>query len=343
MRAENFEATENEGTEPERGIFATGLRFTLLIALFILPLAFIVSGLEYAVRLLSSGVASLVGFVDSYQELVFQSGLLAGIAFILLFVVTLAMPILWRHMPWQQHQYKIAALAFVQCYALGIGLIFPVGSSVGWLIAFALSVLGSFAWFAWQRRWRGQGRAPSPLSGLLRPQIQAGQIWYAYITGAKEGKVRPVIVLKQADRKYWLAAYFTTHEPNTFFEEEYTEVPLGTVRGISKRSWIHLSDLRVIARKRFRIYVGPSPEKLYSKVCDAVRVQPQPGAFTVQEEKAGERMGPAEYALRRTLGVPARSGDVEAAPKGRDLDRAAWLFITELIRSLSAPSAGKYK
>ena len=327
----------------ERGNFVFALRVFLLLLVFVLPLAFIVAGLEYALRAAANLVSTSVSFLDSTQELIFQSGLLAGFSFFLLFVVTLLLPILWRHASWEQHQYKIAALIAVQCYALGFGLIFPVGSNFGWFIAFLLSLLGSLSWFTWQRRWRGQGPSPSPLSGIIRPQLHPGHIWYAYIPGAKEGKVRPVIVLKQADHKYWLVAYFTTHEPKEFFSEEYVEVPTGTVRGITRQSWIHISDLRVIPRKRFRVYVGPSPTALYARVCSSVRVTPQEEAITINEEKAGEVRGPAEQALRKTLGVPsfrAREGNVPV-PKGREIDQAAWLFITELVRSLKSPHAPK--
>lgn len=181
-----------------------------------------------------------------------------------------------------------------------------------WWVAWWLGGLGTTGWWTWEQRWRGSGVAPSPLAGVLRPELHPGQIWFATISGRRQTKVRPIIVLGSGPRKgTWSAAYFTSQSPRyENLAEFYTHVEAGVIRGIEVDNWVSLNDLRTLTRGDFRTYTGIAPTWLYETVCQAYDIVPDVHAHTVNEEKAGEAPAPTYLAILSALGLVKRDGRV---------------------------------
>jgi hypothetical protein len=160
-------------------------------------------------------------------------------------------------------------------------------------------------------------------------------MWYAYVPGVKQGKTRPVIVLKQADKTHWLVIYLTSRAPKSHLEYQFAKIDVGELIGISLDSWGHATDLRALTRGRFRTYVGVCSTPVYDRLCEAGKVKPDPAARTINEVRAGGTSGPGELALHHALGV-YRYGDPKGVvdPIGYDMDSTTRAFFRELWRSI---------
>lgn len=222
-------------------------------------------------------------------------------------------PLLWRVVS-QPLILRALLAATVQLLAVSAALLFPA-PGVGSVVALTLAGTGSIGWILWSKKWRGAGVAPSPLAGVLRPEIRPGQIWFAVVVGTATTKVRPVIVLGRPEgSSRWTVAYLTTQEPRPHLAEHYIEVPPGDLRGLPKGNWVSLRDPRTLPRPKFRSYNGLAPAWLYEAVCSAVGVDASSAALTIPEAHAGEQAGPVERFLRRGLMLgSAESRDVLAA------------------------------
>lgn len=263
------------------------------------PIALIVLGLAFVTDLITFSV----GFtVPSYAE-IFNIGLNVGLGFVLLIGTVVLTPLLWRRFSNPKTLIKLAYLSVV-LISISIGMLIP-DIFAGWWIVWWLGGLSTTAWWTWNQRWRGSGVAPSPLAGVLRPELHPGQIWFSSVKGRKETKVRPVIVLSSGPRAgTWYVAYFTSQAPrNEQLEAMYLKVERGTLRGINIDNWISLADIRTLTRGDFRTYTGIAPTWLYAKVCEAYDIQPDGSAHTVDELKAGERPAPTHLAVLSALGL----------------------------------------
>lgn len=310
-----------------RSLVRIGALLTLLV-----PVGLIAAGVEYLVAGGLVATASAAQFPTVADTSLYTSGLLAGVSFLLLFGVPLLVPVLWRRLRLGPRHFRALALVGVQCYAIGAGLLIGRGGVPGWWITFLLSCVGTLGWFAWQRRWRGDGMAPSILTGVVRPPVAPGQVWYAYVVGNRETKVRPVLVLKDSGGKRWVVVYLTSKEPHANVAHNYLEVAEGNLRGLPRRSWAHLSDTRALAKGRFRTYVGRMPGGLYQQVCESVGVSPREDAQVLREGRAGRVKGPAEVAMRHAFG--ASPPGLGSGAQAWGTDQTASLFLRELWRSL---------
>lgn len=263
------------------------------------PIALLVLGLALVTDLITFSI----GFsVPSYAE-IFNIGLNVGLGFVLLLGTLILTPVAWRRFSNPKTLIKLAYLSVVTM-SVSVGLLIP-DIFTSWWIVWWLGGLSTTAWWTWNQRWRGAGVAPSPLAGVLRPELHPGQIWFASIKGRKETKVRPVMVLSTGPRaSTWYVAYFTSQAPrNEQFESMYLKVERGTLRGINLDNWITLADIRTLTRGDFRTYTGIAPTWLYASVCKSYDIQPDGSAHTVDEEKAGERPAPTHLAVLSALGL----------------------------------------
>jgi hypothetical protein len=195
------------------------------------------------------------------------------------------------------------------------------------VVTTAVAGVGNVTLWLWQRRWRGVGIAPTPLAGLLRPALHPGQVWYATVKGAKETKVRPVVVLHESVEfpGRFVVAYCTTQAPRTeWLQNQYVHVDYGVIRGLPKETWISTKDLRELKRPHFRTYLGVAPEQVYATVCSEGGVQPAPDARLIPEQRAGRGHGPVETALRNALGL-------EHSKNPPIVDNATWDTLKTLL------------
>ena len=219
-----------------------------------------------------------------------------------LFVIAGAViPVIWRKTA-DPRMLRLLAYAGGQVLAAAVGLLIP------WLIpslviTWMLSGINTVVWWAWQRQWRGVGIAPSLLAGVLRPRIHPGQIWYAQVEGAKQSKVRPVLVLAPADTNGWHVAYFTSTTPQPRYVHERVKVRTGTIRGMTRETWVQCADKRILKRSDFHSYNGIAPTWLYSAVCAKAGIPVSLDARTVDENSAGDRPGPWEEQVLSTIGL----------------------------------------
>lgn len=267
-------------------------------------------------------------FTDPTTAEVFHIGLQLGIGVVLGFVVAIGTPLVWR---------QLASPVALRAVALGSSLLLVVSGTLlipppllGWPVAALLALAVTVVWWQWQERWSGTGVAPSALSGVLRPHIHPGQLWFAYLTGVQEDKQRPILVLKPVGGNRWLVAYFTTQEPPATKTEEYLPVLKGTLRGLDRDQWLRVTDLRALRRNAFRTYVGLASTGLYDQACEVGAVKPDTAARTVDEDHAGAGDGPFERAWRQSLGV-YRPGEPR---KSAVDDRAVTDVITHTVRNL---------
>lgn len=242
--------------------------------------------------------------LDYYTALVFGTGISVGVGSILIIAAAIGTPILWARIS-NPSTLRLVAYLTIQQVAIGTGMLAPVDWP-GWYITWVLAGFGTAAWWAWQQRWRGTGVAPSPLAGILRPDIHPGQIWFAVIAGRKETKVRPVLVLNPDPNNpaRWLVAYFTTQAPKfDYLDQLYVQVPSGALRGLPKDNWVSMTDTRALNRNQFRVYTGLAPTWLYQAVCEGHKVAPNPLAWTIDETAAGHGESPFQTALLHALNI----------------------------------------
>lgn len=242
---------------------------------------------------------SLTEYDAPIIELAFQNGIRVGLASITLFLAFTVTPLAWRYVSGPK-TLRGLAYATIQAIALGVGLLVP-DPLTGFFVTYTVAGAGSTAWWIWQKRWRGTGVAPSPLAGVLRPEIHTGQIWFAVISGSHDTKVRPIIVLGPAANNRWTVAYFTTQSPKEHLSKHYIPVPLGKLRGLPKDNWLSLRDPRELTRSQFRTYTGLAPSWLYTTACVETETVLDPHALTIQEFEAGEGLGPVEKMFRNIL------------------------------------------
>lgn len=293
-----------------------------------IPIALTVLGIKWLI----SQVASLTTIrVQSYQE-VYQLGITGGISLLVLIATLSLTPLAWRKVSNPETLTKLAYGAiFLLAVALGILISGPI-SSVFW-ISWWLGGVGTAAWWTWRQRWRGDGVAPSPLAGVLRPEIHPGQIWFASVPGKQTTKVRPVIVLNLIpNSSQWLVAYFTSQEPKyDKFKKMYLQVPKGTIRGLSIENWVSLVDAKTLSRTYFRTYTGLAPTWLYNSVMESYGIPANPLARTIDEDSAGANTAPTHKALLKLLGFK----------KYEDVDPAETISWQTAIKLMNLPIESK--
>ena len=263
--------------------------------------------------------------LDSYGASV-TSGIRVLLAIIILFIVVFAVPAGWRRNSAPQ-SLRLITYCGVQGIAVALGLLMLGYGWWGAIIAWVVGGIGTVGWWAWQQRWKGSGIAPSPLTGVLRPPIVPGQVWYAFVHGHKENKIRPVMVLNwDAERSGWIVVYFTTQPPKSDrIASGYLTANVDQIRGLSQKNWVRVSDVRTLGRRAFRSYTGLAPSWLYEAACQRTGTVPSLDARTLDEEQAGRVLSPFELALLDALGVR----DVETP--GPDPKIAA-SFLSRLFR-----------
>jgi hypothetical protein len=295
-----------------------GLVF-LLMAAAGLPATLVSVLLAYIPR----AIAEQAGFSPDMSAL-FDQGIRSGVAMLLFFTVAIVIPGLWTRV---SNPSSLRALAYlgIQLIAVSLGVLVP-DRVYGTVLTWALASAGSGLWLIWQQRWRGSGVAPSIFAGFLRPEVHPGQIWFAFITGEHETKLRPVMVLNPDPEhpSKWLVAYFTTQQPKAeYLKPFYLEVPSGGLRGLTRDNWISLKDMRTLARRKFRLYNGLAPHWAYKTTCIAHGIEPNPLAWTVDETIAGAGAPPLSEALSRARLMRS---------EGHSLGAIGWDAISALLR-----------
>jgi len=228
-------------------------------------------------------------------------GALVLLSFLLLALIFLIVPFIWRRTA-DPTLLRVTVYAAVQVVSASLALLLP--EPAGSAFAILLGGEGTLGWWIWQRRWRGAGVAPSPLTGILKPPIVPGQIWYAFIVGTKENKIRPVLVLNwDKERSGWIVAYFTSQPPKSAeIAEKYLHAEDKQIRGMKRETWVHVSDVRVLGKRAFRSYTGLAPAWLYNAACERADCPPYADARIIEEVSAGEKPSPFEANLMRLLG-----------------------------------------
>lgn len=232
----------------------------------------------------------------------FAAGVRVAIAMLCILGTPILVPAIWRRLS-DTVVLEGVALAAVQLEAVGIGLLFG-SERIGIHVTWALAAVGAIAWLTWTRRWRGRGLAPYVLAGVLRPDLAAGQLWFAIVPGHKETKVRPVLILGPApDDDLWNVAYCTTRPPAEHLAERYLPAPVGTIRGIDRDNWLNLKDLRSLRRGQFRTYAGMAPARLYRAAIEAYGLPEDPQAWLVKEGSDGKEITPLHAAILWAMGT----------------------------------------
>lgn len=282
----------------EAGWFLGFLALWLTFALFSsVPGVFI----ETILRLIIYSFASWANQGPEAAMLAFQTGLRIGIALLSIIATIVILPAIWRMIS-KPNILRWVAYFAIQIIAVAAGLI-SSNALTGAVVTAILAGGGSAAWWLWQKKWKGTGVAPSPLAGVLKPEMRSGQIWYAVIVGNQDTKIRPVIILKPAENNMWKVAYMTTQPPKEHLKAYYFQVPDNSLRGFMKDNWISLRDPRDLVRKNFKSYTGLAPTWLYQELCKKLDMEPDPHAFTVDETKAGEGVGPVEDLIRHAFNL----------------------------------------
>lgn len=254
-------------------------------------------------------------------------GALVLTALALLAVTAFGVPVVWRRSN-NPAVLRLCMYVSLQTVAVALGLLVSLNAGLGQFVSWAFGGAGTVVWWSWQKKWRGAGLAPSPLTGILKPAILPGQIWYAFVQGRQEGKVRPVLVLNwDGTRHGWICAYFTSQPPpSPKIAAGYIAADVGAVRGLDKRNWLRVSETRALGRRAFRSYTGLAPRWLYDAACVRAGCPPHADARTVDERSAGHSKTAFELALLDALGVrqTARQGMGEDA-------KAASSFLRRLL------------
>lgn len=282
----------------EAGWFLGFLALWLTFALFAsIPGVFI----ETILRLIIEGFARWVNQGSITAMLAFHTGLRVGIALLAIIATIVVLPAIWRVVA-NPNFLRWSAYIAIQIVSISAGLL-SSSALRGAIITVILAGGGSTAWWLWQKKWKGTGVAPSPLAGVLKPEIRSGQIWYAVIIGNQDTKIRPVVILKPAENNTWKVAYMTTQPPKPHLAEYYFKVPDDSLRGFVKDNWISLRDPRELIRKNFKSYTGLAPTWLYNTLCKQLKIEPDPHALTIDENRAGEGVGPIENIIRHAFNL----------------------------------------
>lgn len=313
--------TEQEPAKPlqpaskVRLTFAKPLRWITILALSLasgIATAFI----EDFIRSFFTESNIQVTINNSVWRVLYTSSILVGISLFLLMVLAIYVPKLWRKVVGASFQRAIIYTT-IQIFGIAVGLMISNKTSGFWL-TFFIVFSGSRIWWSWERRWRGVGRSPSLRSGILRPIIHPGQVWFAFVPGEKETKNRPIMVLRQAENSSrWIIVYFTTQAPKYYSQmKTYLEVKAEDTRGMKKDSWVNIADLKTIRRNQFRTYIGLAPKALYEEVCRASNIEPDPLSWTIDETTAGQGYGPIEAEFRRAIGLDSNTTDPRQSVEG---------------------------
>lgn len=272
-----------------------------------------VAGIVLLIKYLISQLATLTSInIESYRN-IYELGITGGISLLILIGTVALTPVAWRKFSKPETLTKLAYIALM-LISIGLGILISASSLTIFWASWWLGGVATAAWWTWSQRWRGEGVAPSPLAGVLKPEIHPGQIWFASVPGKQMTKVRPVIVLNPIpNTTQWLVAYFTSQKPKyKKFEKLYRPVPKGTIRGLSIDNWVAIADAKTVARSYFRTYTGLAPTKLYEEVMEAYGIPVNPLARTIDEDMAGENAAPTHKAILKLLGLK-RYDDVDPA------------------------------
>jgi len=233
-----------------------------------------------------------------------DAGLRAALAGMLIVIAAVVIPMLWRA---SHHPRTLRILAFTgsQLPAVSIGLL-PSDAVIGGAVGFVASAVAATWWLVWNTKWQGTGVAPSLLTGVLKPRIHPGQIWFAYIAGHQVGKIRPVVVLAPASGSSFTVAYFTSQQPKPHLQSKYIAAPDGSLRGLSGENYVEVHDIRELSVKKFRKYVGLAPRWLYDQITTHGPGGRAADALLLDEVRAGEHMGPFEQAIHHAAGRSKR-------------------------------------
>lgn len=259
-----------------------------------------VAALGNLLRVSGEGVGVALG-LEGFALSSFQNGLMLGYALVGSLLCLFVVPLLWRTFSRPALLRGLAYTAIV-IWTICAGLAVP-SAWVGWQVTWYLAGAGTAGWWVWQKRWRGAGVAPSPLAGVLRPDIHSGQIWFAVVAGSQETKIRPVMVVGSAPEGRWKVLYFTTRKPKPHLAERYLEVVPGSLRGLPRENWVALRDVRELPRNQFRSYCGLAPGWVYEQACETAGLARDAHALVIEEDAAGERGGPLERMLRRIFAL----------------------------------------
>lgn len=296
----------------------THVTFAKYMRLFIVFVLSVAAGIEAA--LIENVIRSFFMKIDiqittgnAVWRVLHTSSILAAISLLMLFFLAVFTPKFWRKAMGVTAQRAIIYTT-IQILGIAAGLI-GLDKGFSFWITFLIVFSGSRVWWSWERRWRGVGRSPSLRSGIIRPVIHPGQVWFAYVPGEKETKNRPIITLKQAENSSrWIIAYYTTQAPKYYSQTKILlEVKAEDIRGMNKDSWINIADTKAIKRNQFRTYVGLAPKALYEEVCKASNIEPDPLSWTIDETSAGKSYGPIEAEFRRAVGLDKNSTDPHRA------------------------------
>lgn len=305
----------------------------------------ILSGLPAAIaqHFISLGIADLATHTSGNSIVsarAFATGMTVALVVTTNILILVFLPLAWRRISSPRRLRTLAYIA-IQLWAVSIGLILP-DPTIAFIITLDLAGAGSTAWWVWQKKWRGAGVAPSPLAGVLRPDLHTGQIWYAVIAGRNATKVRPVIIIAPASQGRWDVAYLTTQQPPAHLTQHYIPVPEGALRGLPKGNWVSLRDPRTLKPSQFRTYTGLTPTWLYTTTAERLTLPADPHAFTIDEEHAGETMGPIEHTLRHMFAL--HDDDTQArVASSRNFRALLKLRLTPPVpkRSKTPPPADK--
>lgn len=282
----------------DAGWFLGHLALWFTFALFTsIPGVLIGTTLRIVIQAIASYAINETGLI----MIAFETGVRVGLSILAIIGVIVFLPMIWRIVS-NPHALRWIAYVAIQIIAVALGLL-PESALTGAIFTAVAAGGGSAAWWLWQKRWKGSGVAPSPLVGILKPEIRSGQIWYAVIIGNHDTKIRPVIVLKPAADNAWCVAYLTTQPPKPHLAQYYLDIPTGSLRGLTRENWVSLRDPREILRKTFRSYTGLAPTWLYKELCEKFEIEPDPHAVTVDEDKAGEGVGPIENLIRHAFNL----------------------------------------
>lgn len=256
-------------------------------------------------------IASPIKAGQPYHELVIVAASELFGMFLLLSAF-LAGPALWRRTS-DPERLRLLAFFYVQVVAVAVGVIAAGNVIAEELTAWLFGGLGTVMWWAWQHKWKGQGVAPSIFTGILKPAICPGQVWFATVPGYERTKARPVMVLGPGDdTKTWVCAYFTTQPPRSKkVASMYIKADADQIRGLSQTNWVQTRELKYLNRRAFRSYTGLAPHWLYSSACHGAGVDPDPTARVLEEGHAGDAPTPFEQSLLYTLGIKKREPDLE--------------------------------
>lgn len=255
------------------------------VAFFMLSLTagILMGGVTYGIRRFLVHLDAPILDVSKAVRDVNVFSMLAGLSLLLMLSLVLLTPIVWRRLRSVILQ-RFLVYICIQVFGVALGLI-GLSSIFSTTLTIIVVTLLTRLWWYWEGRWRGVGRSPSLISGIIRPTLHPGQIWFAFVKGEKETKSRPVMILTLGEGSKWIVAYCTSQEPKYDGQKKYLlSVPAGTIRGIEKNSWINLSDTRSLKRNQFRTYIGLAPWFLYEKVCQQASVEVDSESWTIAEE-----------------------------------------------------------